>query len=692
MALATDEYIPERDDPYRRGTPAYYARLQAILDAPIQGIAPGIGSFSTVGEPARPTAPKRRRFSPLADQDDAELGAAPVRPRRFSPAADEDDPYERGTPAYYARLQAMLDAPIQGIAPGIGSLSPEGRPALPTWVQQRLDEQERAEAAREAAAAKRAADLGAVRQPEPRRRLFDMLANQDDAELGAAPGRPRRFSPAADEDDPFERGTPAYYARLQAMLDAPIQGIAPGYGSFSTVGEPARRTEPERRPFSLLADQDDAELGAAREPAPAPTQEPREPEPRRPRQFSPLADQDDAEFGAARVRPRSFSPVADQDDAELGAARARRRRQPFSLLADQDDAEFGAASNQTSGPGAWSFQLTEGEEVTLTPSLEGYIPERLIEYHQRVQRGGTDPIGAVLSSQYSQDANQRAWWIEHYEKPGPNQNLARAHALRAGAPLTEYSGTAPQGLGDAVRWGVETAKAISDAYHQFTGEAAFRDYEAEQAVTEVAVDAIFAGLEMMGEEGADALRRFEAELAEWPELSRQEQFERLHQAFLGGVVSWKPMKSLNPLGPFDPIGALEGLAGREYQGRDHFLLRQLPNDLRDPLGELVEDATQPEILVPVMMSVVGGVAVATLTVPVGVAVAATVAAVAVSVGVGLLIGDLRKDDPASLRILEALLERANQMLDDIDPDGAIRRLLSSPVTGSPGAERGGSGS
>ena len=380
MALPANGYIPERDDPYRRGTPAYYARLRAMLDAPIQGIAPGTGSFSTVGEPARPMAAKRRPFSLLADEDDAELGAAPVRPRRFSRLADQDDAelgaaqgrvsqpvtpsqpvddaYRRGTPAYYARLQAMLDAPIQGIAPGYGSFSTVGEPAGPTTPKRRpfslLADQDDAE-------------LGAAREPEPRRRLFDLLANQDDAELGAAQGWVSQpVTPSQPVDDAYRRGTPAYYARLQAMLDAPIQGIAPGYGSFSTVGEPARRTEPERRPFSLLADQDDAELGAAREPAPAPTQEPREPEPRRPRQFSPqadqddaelgaarlrrrrqpfslLADQDDAEFGAARVRPRSFSPLADQDDAELGAARLRRRHQPFSLLADGDDAEFGAA-------------------------------------------------------------------------------------------------------------------------------------------------------------------------------------------------------------------------------------------------------------------------------------------------------------------------------------------------------------
>jgi len=74
-----------------------------------------------------------------------------------------------------------------------------------------------------------------------------------------------------------------------------------------------------------------------------------------------------------------------------------RRPRQLGPLADQDDAGLGAATNLTSGPGAWISPLTEGEEVTLTRSLEGYIPERLIEYHKRVQRGGTDPIGAVLA-------------------------------------------------------------------------------------------------------------------------------------------------------------------------------------------------------------------------------------------------------------------------------------------------------
>ena len=178
----------------------------------------------------------------------------------------------------------MLDAPIQGIAPGYGSLSPEGRPALPPWVQERLDEQERAEAARKAAAAKRAADLGAAREPEPRRRLFSPQADQDDAELGAARGQ----------------------------VSTPV----------TPTPEP-REPEPRRpRQFSPLADQDDAELGAARLR-------------RRHQPFSLLADGDDAEFGAAPVRPRQFSPIADQDDAELGAVRVSREDvdgiDPFKL-------------------------------------------------------------------------------------------------------------------------------------------------------------------------------------------------------------------------------------------------------------------------------------------------------------------------------------------------------------------------
>jgi len=158
-----------------------------------------------------------------------------------------------------------------------------------------------------------------------------------------------------------------------------------------------------------------------------------------------------------------------------------RRPRQLGPLADQDDAGLGAATNLTSGPGAWMSPLTEGEEVTLTPSLEGYLPERLIEYHKRMQRGGTDPIGAVLSSQYSQDANQKAWWIAHYDTPALSDKSPRADALRAGAPLTEYSGDDLDVWGeaavtagiDAGRWVVEnpddaaelvwdTAKLIAD--------------------------------------------------------------------------------------------------------------------------------------------------------------------------------------------------------------------------------------
>jgi hypothetical protein len=43
--------------------------------------------------------------------------------------ADENtlgrDSYRRGMLAYEARLRAMLNAPIQGIASGVGSLAPE---------------------------------------------------------------------------------------------------------------------------------------------------------------------------------------------------------------------------------------------------------------------------------------------------------------------------------------------------------------------------------------------------------------------------------------------------------------------------------------------------------------------------------------------------------------------------------------
>ena len=161
------------------------------------------------------------------------------------------DEYTRAPNSREARLRAMLNAPIQGIAPGVGSLPPVGRPvkrsALPPWVQAKLKQEE---------AARRAA--------KPPERLFDILRRQDEAD--AAP-RVSSTAPARDEvvEAASQRGTPEYWARLRAMLDAPIQGIPSGYGSFSAAGEPARRAEEApRKRFDLRAPLDEEEMGAER--------------------------------------------------------------------------------------------------------------------------------------------------------------------------------------------------------------------------------------------------------------------------------------------------------------------------------------------------------------------------------------------------------------------------------------------
>lgn len=198
--------------------------------------------------------------------------------------------------------------------------------------------------------------------------------------------------------------------------------------------------------------------------------------------------------------------------------------------------------------------------------------------------------------------------------------------------------------------------------------------EVQREQSEFAFDAIASGLEMAGDEGAEALRRFESELAEWPELTPKEVIGRVHQAALGGVVSFNP---LTPLQPFNWVAAAEGLAGnREYRGADHWLLRQLPEHYREPLGGLLEDAMHPGVLV----TVAGGIALAPVTL-------AAVAGVALLAGIEILIFDLDDDDPNSIALIDAFINDVQRLLDEVDPNGDIQKQLSSG--NSNGRQRGG---
>ena len=150
------------------------------------------------------------------------------------------------------RLRAMLNAPIQAIPSGYGSVpAPPATPrsaggavprtALPAWVQARLDAQE-AERRRQAElAAVEAAPRVQVRPPAP--------APPPPAGPRSATVKPSSGSLADDAalHDPRTRAQ-----RLREILDAPMQGIGAGIGTYA---DPT----PQPRPVaSLTREQEEA--------------------------------------------------------------------------------------------------------------------------------------------------------------------------------------------------------------------------------------------------------------------------------------------------------------------------------------------------------------------------------------------------------------------------------------------------
>ncbi len=197
--------------PPPRGTAAYDAYLREILNGTTQGIAPGVGSYSEAGEPARRDGAHEPTLAEmLRDGFNPGSGATTALAKSVASPSVGGSP-SRGTPAYDAYLRKMLNGTTQGIAPGIGSFSDAGEPARRTELT----------------------------QPRP----FSLLPNQDD-ELAAARVPVRSAPPSTDGGVAAgvpPRGTPAYDAYLKGVINGTTQGIAPGVGWFSEVGEPARR-------------------------------------------------------------------------------------------------------------------------------------------------------------------------------------------------------------------------------------------------------------------------------------------------------------------------------------------------------------------------------------------------------------------------------------------------------------------
>jgi hypothetical protein len=236
--------------------------------------------------------------------------------------------------AYYARLRDKLNAPIQAIPAATGSLSPQGRPALPSWVQARLDEQERAKTKAEADALRR---LAPVTQPTP-------PAPKPAAKLPKiAPPRPKpsptpRFTapatpaPAPAVDRAFQRGTPEYTARINEVLQARTQGVAPGVGSPSVPNQPAQRTDPRPPSLAELLGPNGGGFGSITEPPrPVTQQPPRQPRPASPPPLSPEAEE--ALFASALAQD---DRAARSDEPSAYAERVRRTE---ALMFDVDEVE-----------------------------------------------------------------------------------------------------------------------------------------------------------------------------------------------------------------------------------------------------------------------------------------------------------------------------------------------------------------
>jgi hypothetical protein len=354
-----------------------------MLNATTQGIASGVGSFSEAGEPARRTGtPELTLAEKLRDGFTPGSGAG-ARPRATE-SGPAIGPPPRGTAAYEAYLREMLNGTTQGIASGVGSLSEAGEPAR---------------------------RMGA-KQPRP----FSLLPSQDD-ELAVERVTVRPASGSGTIDGPPARGTAAYEAYLREMLNATPQGIAPGVGSFSEVGEPARRTGVR-------------ELTLAEK----------------------LRDGFTEGSGPRESRPPSIGDLREREKRLL------RNMEPTPVR----------------GPGARMFEVTPDEEsfwAAISP--DEFISEELIEIHRRGEF--TDDDIAVME-EYSPEAGQRAELIAYYDKQGV-RGSNDADALRAGAMLPggDWGIGIPQPVEDAGRWVgdkfVESQRQQNQARERFFQEA-----------------------------------------------------------------------------------------------------------------------------------------------------------------------------------------------------------------------------
>ena len=393
------------------------------------------------------------------------------------------DEYTPERDSYQSR---MRPTPVRRAAPS---------PTLPPWVQARLKEQAQTEARRKTAEAAQAKEAAAQARREAA--AFDRLAavnlralvpkpaakqsktvsrapkalpvaqfrspTFDELAAPRVPVRPTpRPAPTAPVEGPPPRDTPEYYAYLKGVINGTTQGIAPGVGSFSDAGEPARRKESTQpRPFSLLSNQDD-ELAAARVPV---------------RAAPPSAGSGSAAGVPPRGTPEYYAylkevingttqgiapGVGSYSEAGEPARRDGARELTLAeMLADGFDPggeatgrgkRFGKPEPPTaSGSGARMFEVTPDEEsywAAISP--DEFISEELIEIHKRGEFNDED---VAIMEEYSPEAGQRAELIAYYDDQGL-RGKSDADALRAGAPV-----------GDGT-WGVGIPQPVEDAFYE----------------------------------------------------------------------------------------------------------------------------------------------------------------------------------------------------------------------------------
>ena len=462
--------------------------------------------------------------------------------------------------------------------PGIGSLSPVGRPALPPWVQAKLDEQARQKV--EADALRRLAPVNQpIIAPKPSTKWPKFAPSQSKPSPTARFTAPPAPAPAPPVDRAFERGTPEYYARLKEILNARTQGIAPGYGSLSTPGEPARRTDPTlSRPFSLLSDPDD-QLTAPRIPA-TPPKSPR------------LADilrnlGNDDELAAERVTVSSPSPTNPPQQPP----RQPRPVGPPPLSPEAEEALFASVLAQddatvlTTAPSAYAEWFTN-EHLLNQP----------LETDEAAYRGGTS-----VYRQFLDDERLMEEALEFDEKTAsPSAGPVRLDLLDQLPAMFAQTGTVYEaGPSTWAAFAGDGRRGLLPE-ERFTAVAENLGYSGDQIIDlldGVPVDEVgppqggFTDVGRIDRAGVHAALRGEETDVPTPLEVVKGISKRANQATLGFLTGENPSDSVNR--------ASAGARGDEtFRGDDLGFVRHLPegHPAREALGYVGEKVTKPSFI------------------------------------------------------------------------------------------------